>query len=241
MNEQIEPGNGAAGKAWLALLVLLPFPTFGVVMMLHVLEEGGAGKIVYSACKLFVAGLPLFWLIVVDKQKPVFPRPKKEGMLAAVISGTVIFVLMLGGFQFIKPYIDVAPFKAKAAETGFDEIGAYLLIFAYIITVNSLLEEYVWRWFVFRKFETALTIDGPMRGYVAVFLAGLGFTVHHIFAISAWIPSGPLIALGSFGVFIGGTTWSWLYLRYRSIWPGYISHVFADVAILIMGWQIIFN
>ncbi len=47
--------------------------------------------------------------------------------------------------------------------------------------------------------------------------------------------------LGSTGCFLGGVIWSGLYLRYRSIWPGYLSHVLADVAIYIIGWHLIFR
>jgi hypothetical protein len=47
--------------------------------------------------------------------------------------------------------------------------------------------------------------------------------------------------LGSCGVFLGGAAWSWLYLRYRSIWPGYVSHAIADAAIFIIGYRLIFG
>ena len=43
------------------------------------------------------------------------------------------------------------------------------------------------------------------------------------------------------GVFLGGCAWSWLYLRYRSIWPGYISHIIADIAVFGVGWMILFK
>ena len=34
--------------------------------------------------------------------------------------------------------------------------------------------------------------------------------------------------------------WSGCYLKYNSIWPGYLSHLFADVAIMAIGWRILF-
>jgi membrane protease YdiL (CAAX protease family) len=42
-------------------------------------------------------------------------------------------------------------------------------------------------------------------------------------------------------VFTGGAIWSWLYVRYRSIWPGYLSHAIVDVAVFAVGWWIIFG
>ena len=48
---------------------------------------------------------------------------------------------------------------------------------AYLTLLNSLLEEYVWRWFVFRRAEELLS------GRRAVVLAALLFTVHHSVAL----------------------------------------------------------
>jgi membrane protease YdiL (CAAX protease family) len=47
--------------------------------------------------------------------------------------------------------------------------------------------------------------------------------------------------LGSAGIFVGGLTWSWLYRRYRSTWPGYVSHILADAAVFVIGWLLLFT
>jgi len=229
-------------SACLALLLLLPAPTIGVSMMLHILPEGYVGKMIQGALKVWILFFPVVWWVWIDRQKPSFPKPGKKGMAAAVITGSLIFAAMLGAFYIFKEHIPLDTLRQKAKDTGFDNVGAYIGILIYIITVNSLLEEYVWRWFVFRKCEAlCLSVWGrPVGGWVAVVMAGLAFTTHHVFALAAWVPPW-LNILASIGVFIGGATWSALYLRYRSIWPGYVSHVFADVAIFIMGWQLIFG
>ena len=111
------------------------------------------------------------------------------------------------------------------------------MVFAiYICTVNAVLEEYVWRWFVYRKSETLLA----KAGGGAVVLSALFFTVHHVVALRAqldWLPA----ILAAAGVVIGGCLWSGLYLRYRSIWPGYVSHVIVDVAVFGLGAWILFG
>ena len=38
-----------------------------------------------------------------------------------------------------------------------------------------------------------------------------------------------LAILATIGVYIGGIMWSWLYLRYRSIWVPFISHAIVDI------------
>jgi membrane protease YdiL (CAAX protease family) len=73
-----------------------------------------------------------------------------------------------------------------------------------------------------------------------VVAAALAFTAHHVIALAAQFNWGVTL-LGSLGVFSGGAAWSWLYLRYRSIWPGYISHAMVDVAIFVIGYGLIFG
>jgi hypothetical protein len=41
-------------------------------------------------------------------------------------------------------------------------------------------------------------------------------------------------------VLAAGACWSFLYLRYESIWPGWISHVLADLAVFLIGWHLLF-
>lgn len=99
---------------------------------------------------------------------------------------------------------------------------------------NSLLEELIWRWFVYRKCEILVP------GLQAVVLSALFFTIHHTFGLAAYF-DWRVTVLGSLGVFFAAAVWSWCYLTYRSIWTGYISHIFADIAIFIIGWQLIFG
>jgi hypothetical protein len=130
--------------------------------------------------------------------------------------------------------LDTAMVAERAARTGLDHRGLYLAGALYWITLNSLLEEYVWRWFVFRQFEA---IVGPRW---AVLAAALAFTTHHVVALAGQFDTG-LAIVGSVGVFTGGVTWSWLYRRYGSIWPGYVSHALVDVAVFVIGYRLIFG
>jgi hypothetical protein len=109
----------------------------------------------------------------------------------------------------------------------------YLACAAYWIGVNSVLEEYVWRWFVFRRLAELM----PERW--AIVGSALGFTLHHIVAITIYLP-GLTAFLATVGIFVGAALWSWLYCRYRSIWPGYLSHVGADIVIFVIGYRLIF-
>ena len=66
------------------------------------------------------------------------------------------------------------------------------------------------------------------------------FALHHFVALIA--QTTPTVAMiGTAGVFIGGCAWSWCYLRFRSIWPGWVSHIIVDAAVFGVGWLAIFG
>ena len=71
-------------------------------------------------------------------------------------------------------------------------------------------------------------------------LSALFFTVHHVIALRVQF-DWTLTVLATVGIFIGGGAWSWLYLKYRSIWPSYVSHAIVDVAIFVIGCKLIFG
>ncbi|MEG4026668.1 CPBP family intramembrane metalloprotease [Microcoleus sp. S13C4] len=109
-----------------------------------------------------------------------------------------------------------------------------MIVEAYFVLVNSLIEEFTWRWFVCKKCQIL------MPGTKAIFLSSLFFTIHHIFVIAAY-SHWQAVLLGSLAVFAAGIIWSHSYLTYRSLWPSYISHAIADLGIASIGWQILFN
>jgi hypothetical protein len=90
----------------------------------------------------------------------------------------------------------------------------------------------VWRWFVVERFEAI-----GLRAWSAPASAA-GFTLHHIVALRVYC-EWPATLLCAVGIFVGGALWSGLYLRTRSIWPGYLSHAIVDVAIFAIGWRLI--
>ena len=176
---------------------------------------------------------PVVWLMVVERTRPRIPLPSKRGMPAALVTGSIIFVAIAVAYWFLgRRWIDVELMRAESEEMGFTRTS-YLLGAVYWVTINSLLEEYVWRWFVSTRCEVL------MSRRLAVMAAGLLFTLHHIISLDVYF-DWRIVVLGSVGVFIGGTTWSWLYLRYRNIWAAYVSHVFADVIIFAIGWKLLF-
>src|SRR5208282_1583976 len=171
-----------------------------------------------------------------DREPLSWSPPRHGGFRTGAVLGLVIAAVIFTGYG-IALHLDVihpGKIAGRAAQTGLNHLNAYIGGAIWWVTVNSLMEEYVWRWFVFRKFEVLL------GGKAAVIAAALAFTAHHVIVLAAQF-NWPIVVLGSMGVFIGGAAWSWLYLRYRSVWPGYVSHAIVDAAIFIIGYWLIFG
>ena len=223
--------------ALLALLLLVPAPSIGTWMGMVTAEGTPLGTAVFFAGKFWVALLPLLWLVLVDRKRPTIPRPSGRGMVAACVTGSIIFLCIGAAYLlFARSWIDAEVLQKRIEATGLGTPLVYLLLAGYWITINSLLEEYVWRWFVVTRCEAV------MPRWLAVVASGFFFTIHHIIALwDNFTPDWRIIVLGSVGVWIGGMTWSWLYIRYRNIWAAYVSHVFADVVIFAIGYQLLFS
>jgi len=129
--------------------------------------------------------------------------------------------------------IDLSFMRERIAAVGLANAGAYTLAALYWIGINSILEEYVWRWFVFKKCE--IVFGRPL----AVFTSAMFFTLHHIVAMNVYL-DGAALVLCAAGVFTGGVVWSHMYFRFRSIWPGYVSHAIVDLCIFLIGAHIMF-
>ena len=225
-------------RALIALALLVPAPTLGALTA-FVLAPGPIGQAVYAACKLWILALPLAWLLLVERGRvslSPLPRASRARALAeGVLLGLAFGAVVVGTNALVgERWLDAAHLRQIAGAAGFGTRGAYLGIAVYIALVNALLEEYVWRWFVYRQVERLV------RPALAVPLAALFFTLHHIVVFAVQL--GPQVAaLGSVGVFAGGCIWSWLYARWRSVWPAWVSHVLVDVAGLWIGWQLLFG
>ena len=220
--------------ALLALTLLVPAASIGIITGLYI-APGSWGQTLSALCQVWLLVFPIAWSVLVDRQKLHLSLPKRQELLAGAIWGIFMFAAIVGIYSlFGQHWIDPVAAKEKARQLGTNSQNIYLIVEAYFVLVNSLIEEFTWRWFVCNKCQILIP------GKPAILLSSLFFTLHHIFVIAAYSDWRGVI-LGSFAVFTAGIIWSHCYLTYRSLWPSYISHAIADLALAIIAWQILFN
>jgi len=221
-------------RALLALALLAPVPSLGTAAAM-IIFPGPVGQTIFMAAKIWLLAFPALWYLAVEHGKPSWSPPRQGGLGAGLLTGLVTgAVIGLAAFVFGVFEMDMSLLTGEAEEMGLTTPRAFLLGALGWIFVNSAMEEYVYRWFIFSQCERL------MPRYAAVLASAAVFTTHHVIALSTYL-NPTLTAFASVGVFGGGVLWAALYSRYRSIWPGWISHIIADIAIFAVGWEILFG
>jgi membrane protease YdiL (CAAX protease family) len=220
-------------RAALALLCLVPAPSLGVASEM-LWFPGALGLSILLLTKFWILLLPLAWTLRVDRQALRWPALNSRGLLLGVGTGLVGATAVVLGYQFVlAERIDPELLREMARANHLLSPSNYLWVALYICALNSLLEEYVWRWFVFSRFEQLL------GRRLAVVFAALAFTLHHTLILASQFGL-ELTVIGSIAVFVAGLTWSWIYARSASIWSAWASHALVDIAVFWAGWQILF-
>lgn len=226
--------NGDRQNAQFALILLVPASSIGVATSLFI-APGTIGTIVSVLCGLWLLVLPIAWSILRDRYQLHLSLPKYQELLVGTVLGLLMFGIILGIYWlFGQQWIDAADAKSKVQQMGLNNPIFFLIVQAYFVLINSLMEEFIWRWFVYKKCEILI----PRKA--AIFLSALFFTLHHIIVLAAYTDWRGVI-LGSLAVFAAGAIWSWCYLAYRSLWASYVSHAIADLALSIIAWKTLFS
>jgi membrane protease YdiL (CAAX protease family) len=221
-------------KALVALILLAPVPSLSVVAAM-IAAPGPVGKTLFLIGKLWLLAFPAAWYLMIEKAQLSWSAPGKGGLAVGAATGVVLAVAIIGGAWLVGVQtMDLSAMRKEVQMMGLDSALPYLAAAAGWTFLNSLMEEYVYRWFVFRQCEVL------MKPALAVVASAAIFTAHHVIAVSRYLDP-VLTVLASTGVFAGGLIWSWLYQRYRSIWPCWISHVLADAAVFGIGWYLLFG
>jgi membrane protease YdiL (CAAX protease family) len=147
----------------------------------------------------------------------------------------VIAAVMLGLMK--TPLLNVAEsgsvnIRNKAAELG---ILQYYSAYALVISlVNSLVEEYYWRWFLYGH------LRGLIRTHWAHILAGIAFASHHTVVTTHYFGVGWGLVFGAC-VGVGGIIWSMMYEIHKTILGAWVSHLIVDLALFSIGHMLLFG
>jgi membrane protease YdiL (CAAX protease family) len=171
----------------------------------------------------------------VDRQRPSLSPPRRGGWTPALLTGLLAAGAIIVAYAIIgRRAVEPGKLRDTLAPLGLTHPAVYAAGAAYWVLVNSVLEEYAFRWFIVRKCEAL------MGAIPAIMTSASILVLHHSVAMAAYFPWWANL-VGSLAIFTAGAAWSWLYIRYRSVWVPYLSHALADIAIFAVGAYVLFH
>ena len=219
--------------ALLGLILVAIAPSISVITG-FAFKAGILAIFVFIFTKIWIFGLPAFWYLTIEKGEKSLSLPENGGWKVSTLLGVgMLIVIFIAYFSIGDKLLRADELTEILDGVGLTVAWKFALAIIFWVFINSVLEEYVFRWFITSKIEQL--IGGV---WIPIFLSAGIFTIHHTIALAFFIdPLGNFIA--SLGVFIGGAIFSWLYMTYRSIWVAWVAHAIADIAIFIIGWNMV--
>lgn len=154
-------------------------------------------------------------------------RFRKTGFAAALGLGVGIYILIFGAWWILRNWIDFSGIAGNLTEDAGVNRDNFLAVSLYISFVNSLLEEFFFRGFLF----TNLKADRKL----AYLFSALAFSVYHAAMMIGWFHF-LITGLVLLGLFVGGLIFDWLNERFDCIYVSWLTHMFANFAINTIGF-----
>lgn len=223
---------------WLALAPAAVVPFVAAVLYFVVLSAHPAAKVLYAAAKVFTVLWPVLACRAVLGERVPWRggdwRRRLEAVPLGALVGLAIAAAMVGAMAtpLGGPVLAGAEsIRLKAVQLG---ILAWYWPFALFLSlVNSLVEEYYWRWFLYGRLRLVVP------GWRAHVLAGAAFAAHHVVIATQFFPGALGVVLGA-SVGVGGAIMSLLYERQGTVAGAWACHLVVDLAIMAAGHALLF-
>ncbi len=152
--------------------------------------------------------------------------PDKKGIGVALILGCIVYGIILGGYHIFKNIFDFSSIaKSLTSSTGVDR-NNFLYVSIYISLVNSMMEEFFFRGFVFKN------ITNKKIAYV--FSSSI-FALYHVAMMIGWFDIWVFLLVMT-GLFLGGILFNFLNEKFKTVYVSWTVHMFANFAINTIGF-----
>lgn len=190
------------------------------------------GYVYKSLVKIFVfLFIPITYAFI-DSQVSLKDKLKINGIkevLFALGLGLGIYVFIMMAYLILRNFLDLN----SIMETLSKDVGVaksnFLWVALYISFVNSFIEEFFFRGFLFLNLKKISNLT------FAYTFSALAFALYHIAIMGTWF-SIELFILALLGLFMGGLIFNYLDTKSNNIYSSWIVHMMANFAINTVGF-----
>ncbi|PZE21032.1 CPBP family intramembrane metalloprotease [Paenibacillus xerothermodurans] len=158
---------------------------------------------------------------------------KSRNMLYGVIAGIIFMFVITGTLSLLQEqFFDQDELRALLLEWHFS--GAYVIALATVlIVINPFLEEIYWRGYMLSKLRRTMGIMN------AILITSICYSLYHLFLLVPMF-HWPFNVLAVIPVFIAGVFWGWLRHKSDSLLGSIVSHILADVGIMLVYFKFLY-
>ncbi|MDN6729292.1 MAG: CPBP family intramembrane metalloprotease [Alkalibacterium sp.] len=154
---------------------------------------------------------------------------RRSDLKVALLLGAGVFSIIVMAYSILRNFIDLSIIRESLTSNIGVTADNFLYVAIYITLINSLLEE-----FFFRGFAFLILKENTGRFFAYVFSALL-FALYHVGMTSGWF-HWSIYLLAMLGLFAGGCIFNYLNEKSESVYPSWLVHIFANLAINTVGF-----
>ncbi|MBR6617768.1 MAG: CPBP family intramembrane metalloprotease [Oscillospiraceae bacterium] len=192
------------------------------------------GYVLKSVIKLVLFLACPFVLSRMDKQiafAELF-RVQKNAIVRPILLGVGLYAVILCAYFLVRNVFDFSNIAGSLTQNVGVTKENFLFVAIYISFVNSLLEEFFFRGFVFTNLKTLYS-----RKFAHLFSAVV-FALYHVAMMIGWF-SLPMFLLCMAGLTAGGLIFNYLNEKQGNIYASWFVHMFANFAINTIGFMLL--
>jgi membrane protease YdiL (CAAX protease family) len=153
---------------------------------------------------------------------------RNSSMTVGLIHGSIILVLMLGGFFAFRKVFISSDIVSSLAQWGVSESTKWVLFF-FMVLFNGIVEEIFWRGYTYGRLKDVL------KKWPAILIVTFFYTSYHLATVLTFFKVSFMGIQTVIFIFLAGLLWGWMRYRFRDILASAIGHT-----LLTVGYMTIF-
>lgn len=176
--------------------------------------------------------VPLIY-IALDKRINIldyFKIYSRKQFLSSLILGLSVYMLIVGVYFILTTYIDLSRIRELLYKSQDINKNNFFYVAVYISFLNSLLEEFFFRGFLF------LSLIKTTKKPIAYLVSSLSFGIYHIGIMSDWFHIS-IFLLAFTALIAAGIIFNYINEKNKNIYNSWLVHMFANFALNTIGFM----
>ncbi|QUH26509.1 CPBP family intramembrane glutamic endopeptidase [Serpentinicella alkaliphila] len=205
------------------------------IVLFYVEQALVVNYLIKTLVKIFLFTLiPYLYIRFIDKKSIKesinLNRLDISNIRLGLVFGIASFAIVLISYALFKDFLDINSIINELQAKSQITPGNFFLVGLYIILGNSFLEEFFFRGFIFLNLYK---LDNKLYAYI---YSSALFAVYHVGIFKTWFNIW-LIGLALLGLIVIGLIFNWLNTKSNNFLNSWLVHIFADIAIIIIGFR----